>query len=65
MAAGETELKMATRHVAMQEKIITGQEAHIEHLRKVGVPVDDALRWLGTMRDLLETMRAHVARISK
>ena len=64
MTAGETELEMAARHVAEQEKRIARQEVLIERLRKVGWPLDDALRLLGTMQDLLKTMRAHVARLS-
>jgi hypothetical protein len=64
MTAGETELEMALRHVAEQEKRIARQKVLIEHLRKVGVPPDDALGLLGSMQHLLETMRAHVARLS-
>jgi hypothetical protein len=64
MAAGETELEMELRHVAEQEKRIARQEVLIEHLRKVGLPLDDALRLLGSMQDLLKTMRVHLARLS-
>lgn len=64
MAAGETELEMELRHVAEQEKRIARQEVLIERLRKVGLPLDDALRLLGSMQDLLKTMRAHLARLS-
>jgi acetyl esterase/lipase len=64
MTAGETELEMAVRHVAEQEKLIAQQEALIERLRKVGVPSGDARELLAVMQDLLETMRAHVARLS-
>jgi hypothetical protein len=64
MRAGETELQMAVRHVAEQEKRIAQQEALIERLRKVGAPSDDALGLLATMQDLLKTMRAHVERLS-
>jgi hypothetical protein len=64
MAAGETELEMEVRHVAEQEKRIARQKVLIERLRKVGAPLDDALRLLVGMQDLLETMRAHVARLS-
>jgi hypothetical protein len=60
----ETEMEMAVRHVAEQEKRIARQEALIEHLRKVGVPPHDALALLATMQELLETMRVHVARLS-
>jgi hypothetical protein len=63
MTAGETELEMAVRHVAEQEKRIARHEVLIEHLRKVGVPPHDALELLDSMQDLLETMRAHVARL--
>jgi hypothetical protein len=62
--AGETELQMAVRHVAEQKKRIERQKALIERLRKVGVPSDAALGLLTSMQDLLETMRAHVARLS-
>ena len=64
MIAGETELEMALRHVAEQEKRITRQEVLIERLRKAGLPSHDAVRLLGAMQRLLETMRAHVARLS-
>jgi hypothetical protein len=69
MTAGETELEMTVRHVAEQEERIVRQEALIERLRKVGVPLDGALGLtvlglLTSMQDLLVTMRAHVARIS-
>ena len=64
MTAGETELEMAGRHVAEQEERIARQEVLIEHLRNVGVPSDDALGLLGSMHNLLEVMRAHVARLS-
>ena len=64
MRAGETELEMAVRHVAEQEQRIVRQEALIERLRKVGAPVDRSLKLLGEMKDFLETMRAHVARLS-
>lgn len=64
MTVHETELEMAIRHVAEQEKRIARQEILIEQLRKLGVPPGDALRLLGLMKDFLKTMRAHVARIS-
>ena len=64
MRAGETERQMGVRHVAEQEKRIAQQEALIERLQKVGVPLDDALGLLATMQDLLKTMRAHVERFS-
>jgi hypothetical protein len=64
MRAGETELEMAVRHVAEQEQRIARQEALIERLRKVGAPIDRSLELLGEMKDFLETMRAHVARLS-
>ena len=64
MTAGETVLEMEVRHVAEQEKRIARQEVLIERLRKVGVPLSDALRHLGSMQDLLKTMRAHLATLS-
>ena len=64
MRAGETELQMCVRHVAEQEERIAQQKILIERLRKVGAPLlDDALRLLASMQDLLESMRAHVARL--
>jgi hypothetical protein len=63
MAEGETHLEMAVRHVAEQEKRIARQKLLIEHLREVGLPSDDALELLDSMQHLLETMRAHVARL--
>ena len=64
MTVRETELDMATRHVAEQEERIARQEVLIEHLQEVGVPTEDALGLLGIMLDFLETMRVHVKRIS-
>jgi len=64
MRAGETELEMCVRHVAEQEIRIARQEALIERLRESRSAVlNDALRLLASMQDLLETMRAHVARL--
>ena len=63
MTAGESELQMCVRHVAEQETRIVRQEALIERLRKVGVPVDDASRLLAEMNDLLKTMHEHVVRL--
>jgi hypothetical protein len=64
MAMGETELGMAVRHVAEQKERIGRQEALVERLRTVGAPLADAIELLGTMHDILKTMRAHVARLS-
>jgi len=64
MRAGETELQMCVRHVAEQEIRIARQEALVERLRKSrSVVLNDALRLLASMEDLLETMHAHVARL--
>ena len=65
MAADETEHEMAIRHVAEQEARITRQEALIERLRKINAPLDNALLLLDSMENLLQSMRAHVARLSK
>ena len=46
MTVGETELQMATRHVAEQEERIVKREALIGRLRKVGAPLADALNML-------------------
>jgi hypothetical protein len=64
MRAGETELEMCVRHVAEQKNRIARQEALIERLRESrSALLDDALQLLASMQDLLETMRAHVARL--
>jgi hypothetical protein len=60
MRAGETELVMATRHVAEQEGRIVRQEFLVTHLQAVEAPLDDALDLLASMYDLLEDMRDHV-----
>jgi hypothetical protein len=58
MWVGETVLQMCVRHVVEQEVRIVRQEILIERLRKVGSPLlDDALRLLDAMQDLLELMR--------
>jgi hypothetical protein len=64
MRAAETELAMATRHVAEQEGRIVRQELLVTHLQAVEVPLADALDLLTSMYDLLEDMRRHVAKIS-
>jgi hypothetical protein len=64
MGAGETHLEMATRHVAEQEGRIVRQDALIGRLRVAGRPIDEAVRLLALMRDLLKTMRADLARLS-
>jgi hypothetical protein len=61
---GETKLKMAGRHVAEQEERIIRQEALIQRRREGGAKVDSSLALLAEMKDLLERMRAHMARIS-
>jgi len=62
---GETELQMCVRHVAEQETRIVRQEALIERVRKFGLPLlEDALRLLDSMHNLLDEMRAHEARLS-
>lgn len=64
MTVGETELEMATRHVAEQVERITRQKTLIERLRLIGLPLDDALELLGSMERLLAGMGEHVARLS-
>jgi hypothetical protein len=65
MRAGETELQMCVRHVAEQEARIARQEVLIGHLRESRSPIlNDALRLLDTMQDLLGDMRAHEARLA-
>jgi uncharacterized coiled-coil protein SlyX len=51
--------------VAEQEDRIARQEALIERLRKLKVPVEPALRLLDELRDLLVEMRGHLARLNK
>ncbi|MGA7711484.1 MAG: hypothetical protein WCA81_06250 [Rhizomicrobium sp.] len=65
MATRETELEMASRHVAEQKMRIARQEILIERLQDMGVPTGDALELLYEMQTFLEDMRAHVGRISK
>ena len=40
------------------------ERARLERLRKIGVPLDNALGLLRDMHSLLETMRVHVKRLS-
>jgi hypothetical protein len=63
MRTSETEREMAVRHVAEQEERIIRQEALIQRRREAGVTVDSSLELLAEMQDLLERMRAHVARL--
>ena len=52
MRTDETELEMATRHVAEQEARIARQRVLIDRLRKGRVPLDNALDLLQSMQDL-------------
>lgn len=61
MRVAETALEMEVRHVAEQERRIARQKVLIEHLREIGVPLNDALNLLGSMQYSLETMREHLA----
>jgi hypothetical protein len=64
MRVGETELQMCVRHVAEQETRIVRQEALSERLQESrSALLDDALRLLAEMHDLLKTMHEHVARL--
>jgi hypothetical protein len=66
MRAGETELQMCVRHVAEQENRVAQQDVLVERLRESGNRLlDDALRLLAEMQDLLETMHDHVARLDR
>jgi hypothetical protein len=65
MRVVETELQMCIRHVAEQETRIARQKILIARLRKVGVPLNDAIRFLASMLDILATMREHTARLHK
>lgn len=63
--AGETELQMRVRHVAEQETRIARQEVLIKRLRESRSAIlNDALRLLDSMQNLLDEMRAHEARLS-
>jgi hypothetical protein len=64
MTAGETVLEMCARHVAEQEQRIARQEALIERLQAGSLILGDARNLLVEMQDILETMRAHAARLS-
>jgi hypothetical protein len=64
MRAGETELQMCVRHVAEQENRVARQDVLVERLRESGsLLLDDALRLLAEMHNLLKTMHEHVARL--
>ena len=64
MRAAETELQMCVRHVAEQEDRVARQDVRVERLRKSLSPkLDDSLQLLAEMRDLLEKMHEHVARL--
>ena len=64
MRAGETELQMCVRHVAEQEDRIARQDVLVERLReRRSLKFDDSFQLLAEMRDLLEVMRDHVARL--
>jgi hypothetical protein len=64
MRASETELQMCVRHVPEQEARIGRQEVLIEQLRESRSPIlNDALRLLDSMQDLLSGMRIHAARL--
>jgi hypothetical protein len=65
MTRGEAELEREVRHLAEHEKRVARQEALVARLQKVGLPTDDAVRLLGSMQDLLRTMRDHIAKLSK
>jgi hypothetical protein len=57
---------MCVRHVAEQENRVARQDVRVERLRESGSDLlDDALRLLAEMRDLLETMHEHVARLDR
>jgi hypothetical protein len=64
MRTGETELQMCLRHVTEHEARIARQETLVESLRasRSGL-LNEALRLLAEMHDLLQTMREHVARL--
>jgi hypothetical protein len=64
MRASETALQMCVRHVAEQENRVARQDVLVERLRESRSPkLDDSLQLLIEMRDLLETMHEHVARL--
>jgi hypothetical protein len=64
MRAGETDLEMCVRHVAEQEIRIARQEVLVERLwERRSALLDDALRLLAEMHDLLGTMPEHESRL--
>ncbi|WP_141686834.1 hypothetical protein [Bradyrhizobium sp. LMTR 3] len=63
MPHGETEIEMARRHVAEQELRIERQRALIARLSAQGHSIEDAEEFLARMVELLDQMRAHVARL--
>jgi hypothetical protein len=65
MRTGETAQEMCERHVTEQEHRILRQEALVERLRQIRAPLlDDALRLLDDMHEILAEMRAHAARLT-
>jgi hypothetical protein len=63
MPVRETELEMATRHVAEQEGRIVRQLAIIARREAHGFPTGDALNFLAEMRKILVEMNEHVSRL--
>jgi hypothetical protein len=61
----ETELEMATRHVAEQEGRIKRQLALIARREARGLSTDDTQNFLAEMRKVLAEMTAHVSRLSR
>ena len=64
MRAAETELQMCVPHVAEQEDRVARQDILVERIRERRSPkLDDSLQLLAEMRDLLEKMHEHAARL--
>jgi hypothetical protein len=59
MKAGETELEMATRHVAEQEARIAKQKALVARLHAKHLPTEDAREFLEEMITILAEMQKH------
>lgn len=63
MAARETKLEMAERHVRDGERHVVGQQEILARLREHGRSTDLAERLLTNLEDLLAMHRKHLARL--
>ena len=63
MAALETEMEMASRHIAQSERHIREQRLQITRMRKAGVATDVAEDLLDEMVHFLADHRQHMDRL--